>query len=116
LSPPFLKLTFLGLLPFAALSAVCFAASFRLSPGRLAWVGFGGLLGILCLMLPGEATVWTSQSSTAILGLVTLPFQCLWSLLAGLVLGMTLSFLSAVRPNAIDNDNKSGGEEEEERC
>jgi hypothetical protein len=88
-----------GLIPFATLSVACFVASCRLSPARLACLSVGGLLGILCVMVPAHVSVWYPlyggghMSSTAVLAFLFIPFQCLVPLLIGLMVGWGVSLL-----------------------
>ncbi len=88
-----------GLIPFAALSVVCFVAARWLSPSRLACIAGGGLLGILLLMIPAHAAVWYPLygpghlSSTAIIAFVFIPFYCLATLGVGLLVGWLVSLL-----------------------
>jgi len=89
-----------GLIPFVALSAVCFVAARWLSPSRLACVAGGGLLGILLLMIPAHAAVWYPHygggrmSSTAAIAFLFIPFYCLATLCVGLIVGWLISRLS----------------------
>ncbi len=88
-----------GLIPFAALSLVCFIASRWLSPSRLTCVAGGGLLGILLLMIPAHVAVWYPLyggghlSSTAVIAFVFIPFYCLATLGIGLIIGWLISRL-----------------------
>jgi hypothetical protein len=92
-----------GLIPFLALSAVCFFASLRLPAKRLACVGIGGLVGILILMVPGHISVWHPlyagghESSTAVIAFAIIPFFCLVTLVIGLVVGWAVSLLPIFR-------------------
>lgn len=93
-----------GLIPFAALSAICFVASRWLTPRRLACVAIGGLLGILLLMIPAHVSVWYPlygpghMSSTAVIAFVFIPFYCLATLGVGLLTGWLISRLPRFRP------------------
>jgi len=99
-----------GLIPFAALSVVCFVAARWLSHSRLACVAGGGLLGILLLMIPAHVAVWYPlygpghMSSTAVIAFVFIPFYCLASLSLGLLIGWLISRLSRFRPHAQAGD------------
>jgi hypothetical protein len=92
-------LAIFGLIPFAALSVVCFVAARWLSPPRLTCVALGGLLGILLLMIPAHVTVWYPlygggpKSSTAVIAFLFIPFYCLASLCIGLIVGWLISRL-----------------------
>ena len=96
-------LALFGLIPFAVLSVTCFVASHRLSPARLSCLGVGGLLGILCLMVPAHVSVWYPlyggghMSSTAVIAFVFIPFYCLVPLLVGLIVGWGVSLLPFIR-------------------
>ncbi len=93
-----------GLIPFAALSAVCFVVARWLHPPRLACVALGGLLGILLLMIPSHAAVWYPlygggrMSSTAVIAFIFIPFYCLATLGVGLIVGWLISRLSRFHP------------------
>ena len=99
-----------GLIPFAALSAICAVAASRLTPIRLACLGVGGLLGIFALMVPGHFSVWYPlygpgrASSTAVVAFIFIPFFCLVTLGVGLLAGWLVSLLPVFRhasqPNA----------------
>lgn len=94
-----------GLIPFAALSAVCFIASRWLNSSRLACVTGGGLLGILLLMIPTHVAVWYPlygpghMSSTAVIAFLFIPFYCLVTLAIGLIIGWLISRLPRFRPS-----------------
>lgn len=93
----------IGLIPFAALSAICAAAASRFTPARLACLGVGGLAGILSLMVPGHASVWYPlygpghMSSTAVIAFLFIPFYCLGTLAIGLLVGWLVSLLPMFR-------------------
>jgi hypothetical protein len=97
------SIALLGLVPFAVLSTVCFVASRRLPPARLACVVLGGLLGILGLMVHSHAAVWYPLyrpgriSSSAVIAFLFIPFYCLATLSAGLLVGWLVSLLAAFR-------------------
>jgi hypothetical protein len=83
----------LGLIPFSLLSAICGHASRKTTTARLSCLGVGGLLGILCFMVPAHASVWyplyagQRMHSTAILAFLFIPFYCLFTLGIGMLLG-----------------------------
>lgn len=87
----------LALIPFGVLSAVCGAAARRTSAVRLSCLGICGLLGILCLMVPGHAGIWYplyaggDTSSTAVVGFIFIPIFCLFTLGIGLLVGWLVS-------------------------
>ncbi len=93
----------IGLIPFSTLSVVCFVASRRVSGARLVCIGFGGLLGILSLMIPWHINIWYPLygggrvSSTAVLGFIVTPIFCLGTLAVGLAFGWAVSMLPAFR-------------------
>lgn len=93
----------LGLIPFAALSAVCAIAASRLSPARLACFGTGGMIGILALMVPGHYFVRYplygpgNMSSTAVVAYFSIPIYCLISMALGLFAGWLVSLLLVFR-------------------
>ena len=92
-----------GLIPFVALSLVCFAASRHMKSAQLACIAVGGLLGILGLMVPGHIAVWYPlygpghMSSTAVVAFFFIPFYCIASLCAGLFVGWLVSKLPLFR-------------------
>ena len=92
-----------GLIPFGALSVACVVASRRLSPVRLSCFGAGGLLGILCLMIPAHVGVWYPlyggghMSSTAMIAFFFIPFYCIVTLCIGLFVGWLVSLLPVFR-------------------
>jgi hypothetical protein len=96
-------LALFGLIPFAVLSAVCLVASRYLSPVRLSCLGGGGLLGILCFMVPTHVAVWYPlyggghMSSTAVIAFLFIPFYCLVPLFIGLLTGWAVSLLPFAR-------------------
>ena len=89
----------LGLIPFAALSAICALAASRLTAPRLSCLGVGGLVGILALMVPSHFAVWYPlygpgrMSSTAVIAFIFIPFYCLATLAMGLLAGWLVSLL-----------------------
>lgn len=93
----------IGLIPFVALAVVCFVASRRVFGARLVSIGFGGLLGILSLMIPGHISIWYPlygggpASSTAVVGFLFIPIFCLVTLGVGLALGWIVSMLPSFR-------------------
>jgi hypothetical protein len=98
-----------GLIPFAALSAVCALATARLTPARLACLGVGGLIGILALMVPGHFSVWYplyglgSMSSSAVVAFISIPFYCLVTLAIGLFAGWLVSLMPVFREDLQQN-------------
>jgi hypothetical protein len=93
----------LGLIPFAALSVICFIAAHKSSPTRLACLGVCGLLGILAFMIPAHISVWWPlyagghMSSTAVIAFVFIPFFCLVPLVISLLIGWGISLLPGFR-------------------
>jgi hypothetical protein len=93
----------IGLIPFAVLSAICGSASRKMTAARLSCLGGGGLLGILCLLVPAHASVWyplyagERMHSTAVLAFLFIPFYCLFTLGIGLLLGWGVSFLPFIK-------------------
>jgi hypothetical protein len=89
----------LGLIPFVVLSAACFVAARWLSPARLRCVAAGGLLGILGLMIPAHVAVWYPlygpgrMTSTSAIAFLFIPFYCIATLGAGLLIGWLVSLL-----------------------
>jgi hypothetical protein len=89
----------LGLIPFGALSIFSLLAARRFYPARLACLGIGGLLGILCLMIPAHISIWYPHysggrmSSTAVIAFVFIPFCCLFTLGLGLLIGWGVSVI-----------------------
>ena len=107
-------LALFGLIPFVALSIVCFFLGRRISCSRLSCVAGGGLLGILALMIPSHISVWyplyssAHVSSTAVIAFLFIPFYCLVSLIIGLVMGWLASLLPSFRDQAkISSSHKS---------
>jgi hypothetical protein len=88
-----------GLIPFGALSLLCFGAANRFSPARLACFGTGGLLGILAFMIPCHWGVWyplysgEHMSSTAVIAFVFIPFYCFVPMGVGLLIGWCISLI-----------------------
>ena len=81
-----------GILPFAALSAACIWIGQLLPPWRVRCVALAGVTGILVVFVPGYIEIFTSTSSTAILGVFILAFECFISLVTGLLVGWAVSF------------------------
>jgi len=81
-----------GVLPFAALSAACIWVGHRLPPQRMRCVALAGVTGILVVFVPGYIEIFTSTSSTAILGVFILAFECFISPVTGLLVGWAVSF------------------------
>jgi hypothetical protein len=96
-------LAIFGLIPFAALSVTCLVASYHLPQLRLFCLGCGGLLGILCLMVPAHISVWYPlyggghMASTSVVAFLFIPFFCLASLTIGLLTGWGISLLPFIR-------------------
>ena len=92
-----------GLIPFAALAAICVRGSRTLTPARLACVGVGGLIGILALIIPGHVSVWYPlygpgrMSSTAVLAFIFIPFYCVVTMIVGVIAGWLTSRLPLFR-------------------
>lgn len=92
-----------GLIPFAALSAICARAAGAMTPLRLACIGVGGLVGILALMIPGHVSVWYPlygpghMSSTAVIAFFFIPFYCLVPMAIGICVGWLVSLLPIFR-------------------
>ena len=80
-----------SLVPFAALSAACAWAGHHLPPLRMRCVALSGLAGILIVFIPGYIEIFTSTSSTAIVGAFFLAFECFVALVIALVVGWAIS-------------------------
>jgi hypothetical protein len=81
-----------GIFPFAALSAACIWVGHLLPPRRVRYVALAGVTGILVVFVPGYIQIFTSTSSTVIVGVFILAFECFISLIAGLLVGWAVSF------------------------
>lgn len=96
-------LALFGLIPFAVLSVICYAAASRFSAARLSCLGIGGLMGILGRMVAAHVAVWYPlyggghMSSTAVIAFIFVPFWCLPALGVGLFVGWIVSLLWLLR-------------------
>lgn len=93
-------LAIFSLIPFAALSVLCFIFSHKFSPARLACLGIFGLIGIVAFMIPCHLSVWYPHysgvgrmSSTAVIAFFFIPFYCLIPMGVGLLIGWWISLL-----------------------
>jgi hypothetical protein len=82
-----------SLVPSSVLSAVCAWARRRLPPSRMRCVALTGLAGILIVFIPGYLEIFTSTSSTAILGIFFLAFECFVVLVIALLVGWGISLV-----------------------
>jgi hypothetical protein len=92
-----------GLIPFAILIGVTALFSLRLKGKQLDCVFYGGLIGILVLMIPGHISVWfplyigARMSSTAVLAFIFIPFYCIVTMCIGLLIGLAILLLPSMK-------------------
>ena len=92
-------LALIGLAPFATLSVFLGWYVKRHSAVSSYFLCFGGLFGILALMIPGHISVWyplyagERMSSTAVVAFVLIPIYCMATMAMGLLLGWLASLM-----------------------
>jgi hypothetical protein len=88
-----------GFIPFAILMGLTALFSRAIGGKRLDCVFFGGLLGILVLMVLGHVVVWYPlyggghMSSTAVIAFFFIPFYCILGMTVGLLIAWAISHL-----------------------
>ncbi len=96
----------LGMLPFVVLAVAALIAARRLPARRLSCLAGGGLLAILAITVPGQASVWAPLygagpvSSTAPIAFVILPVFGVVALALGMLAGWLISLLPVFRAGA----------------
>jgi hypothetical protein len=92
-----------GFIPFAVLIGLTALLSLKTKGRRLDCLFFGGLAGILVLMVPGHAAVWYPlyggghMASTAVIAFLFIPFYCIATMGIGSLTGWAISFLPFFR-------------------
>ncbi len=96
-------LMMIGLIPFAVLIGITTMVSRTMTGRRLDCVFYGGLTGIVALMVFGHVAIWYPlyggghASSTAVIGFLFLPFYCIATMAVGLVVGWAVSLLPPMK-------------------
>lgn len=92
-----------GSIPFFILIAILFCASFAINTNRLNYLLWGGLIGILTIMLWGHISIWYplygpgGMSSTAVIGFIFIPFYCIPTMIIGTIVGWIAGWLISRR-------------------
>ena len=98
-----------GFIPFAILIGLAALLSGSIKGKVLDCLFFGGLVGILVLMVFGHVAVWyplysgDHMSSTAVIAFFFIPFYCLGTMAIGLLIGWVISRLPFFRNEIGEN-------------
>ena len=99
----FPHLFYIELIPFIILSLFCYFNSRDINLIQLLCLVIAGVLGILYALVPIHLSLWYGfsgnehQCSTAVVGLMFIPFTCFVTLMIGLIIGWGVSMLPIIR-------------------
>jgi hypothetical protein len=90
------EIMLIGLIPFAVLIGITIVKSRRIMVRQLDFLSFGGLIGILSLMVAGHVAVWYPlyggghMSSTGVIAFFVIPFYCIVAMGIGMLFGLVI--------------------------